>query len=337
MLGSGGMMPMPHRRLTSIAIRTKGWVYLFDCGEGTQVPYKEHHLGQRALRCIAISHLHADHCLGLPGMLMLRAQMPNPEPLYILGPPGLERFIHNIRKDLALYINYEIKVLERPLLSTHDVPKVHPPPMTEVLQSKKNAVSALAAEEARSSLAFEDEEVKIFWAPLDHTTFCLGYRLEEHQRPGKFDPQAALDLQVPRGPLWGRLQRGCAVHSSEGKLVQPADVMGPPRRGRSIAFVTDTAPTPSIKTLLDHVDMAFIESMFLSIHLEDAKSKKHLTACQAAQYVQDAKASRAVFVHISPRYEDSQLKLFKREVRAIHPRIQVARDGAQYDIPLEDF
>ncbi len=92
LLGSGGTMPMPHRRLTSMAIRHDGRIFLFDCGEGTQVPYKEAHLGVRNLALVAISHLHADHILGLPGMLMLRARMPDPTPLTVLGPPNIGRF-----------------------------------------------------------------------------------------------------------------------------------------------------------------------------------------------------------------------------------------------------
>ena len=90
---------MPMRRLTSVGLRTgQGSVYLFDCGEGTQIPYKELHLGLRALKLVAVTHLHADHCLGLPGLLMLRAQMPDPEPLTVLGPPGLKSFIHHVRR-----------------------------------------------------------------------------------------------------------------------------------------------------------------------------------------------------------------------------------------------
>ena len=112
LLGTGGMMPMPHRLLTSLAVRVGGRCYLFDGGEGVQIGAKRTHLGMRGLTVIAISHLHADHCLGLPGLLMLRAQLPNPAPLTILGPPGISRFINQNHELLGYYTNYPIRIIE---------------------------------------------------------------------------------------------------------------------------------------------------------------------------------------------------------------------------------
>jgi ribonuclease Z len=299
------MMPMPRRRLTSVAVRLGGWVYLFDCGEGTQVPYKELHLGLRALRVIAVTHLHADHCLGLPGLLMLRAQMPDPEPLLVLGPPGLRRFVQHVRADLALHINYEVRVEEW---------------------------SSRAADD----LAYEDELVRLRWRPLAHSTLCLGYRMEEHGRPGRFDPAAADALGVPWGPLRGKLQRGETVTLDDGRRVEPGQVLGAARRGRRLAFVTDTAPTPAIATLLADADLAFVEGMFLPEHREEAESKKHLAVDQAAQAAAAARALRLVLVHISPRYEGPEVRELAAEAARHHPRAQVARDGELFDVPLPD-
>lgn len=303
-LGSGGMMPMPRRRLTSVAIRVEGQVYLFDCGEGTQVPYKELHLGQRAMRLIAVTHLHADHCLGLPGLLMLRAQMPEPPPLTVLGPPGLARFINHMRRDLAMYINYEVRVQEW-------------------------------SEEAEAQ-AYSDELVRVLWEPLDHTTFCLGYRLEEHPRPGRFDPATADALGVPRGPLLGRLQQGHAVQLPDGTTVQPSQVLGPTRRGRRVAFATDTTVAPRLAPLLQDTDLAFLESMFLDEHVEEAAIKKHMTVTQAASAARDAGAARLVLVHLSPRYDEADLRRFEQQALPHHPHAQVARDGQVITLPLPD-
>ena len=297
-LGSGGMMPMPRRRLTSVALRHEGEVYLFDCGEGTQVPYKELHLGQRALRLMAITHLHADHVLGLPGMLMLRAQMPDPAPLTILGPPGLETFISNVRRDLAMYINYEVKVV--------------------------------SWEPGRGEVAYEDEHVRVSWRKLNHSVLCLGYRMEQHQRPGRFDPEVALELGVPRGPLWGQLQQGKEVRTPDGALVRPEQVLGPARRGLQVAFVTDTAPCPGLEALLQGADLAFVEGMFLSEHTEEGAQKKHLTVEQAAATAHRAGVREMVLVHLSPRYVDRDLKRVAQEAGRHHANAVVGMDGLTF-------
>jgi len=297
-------MPMPGRRLASVAVRHEGQVYLFDCGEGTQVPYKELHVGLRALRVVMVTHLHADHCLGLPGLLMLRAQMPDPGPLRIVGPPGLARFVDHVRRDLSMYINYELVFHE---WSASTGPEAH-----------------------------RDELVRVVWRPLDHTTFCLGYRLEEHDRPGRFDAAAAEALEVPRGPLWGALQRGETVQTPAGEEVTPQQVLGPPRRGRRVAFVTDTRETPAIGALCEGVDLAFLESMFLEEHVDEARAKKHMTASQAARAAAEARAARLVLVHLSPRYEARDLDRFAAEAGTHHPAVQVARDGEVIALPLPD-
>jgi ribonuclease Z len=305
-LGSGGMMPMPRRRLTAVALRLGGWVYLFDCGEGTQVPYKELHLGQRGLRLCAITHLHADHCLGLPGMLMLRAQMPDPEPLTLVGPPGLARFVRDVRRDLALYINYEIRI--------------------EEWKGKPDELE----------LAYEDEQLRLFWQPVLHSVFCLGYRLEERDRPGRFDPAAADALGVPFGPLRGQLQRGESVVTPGGATVQPEQVLGPRRRGRHLAFITDTGLAPSLPALLRETDLSFVEGMFLSEHREEALEKKHLTVEQAATAAREAGVKRLMLVHISPRYDAADVGRLQEEASQHHPVARVARDGEQLALPFPE-
>jgi len=304
LLGSGGMMPMPRRNLTSIAVRTEGRIYLLDCGEGTQVPYKEQHLGLRNLDVVAVTHLHADHVLGLPGMLMLRAQMPDPGPLTLLGTPGLRRFVRHVRSDLAMHINYPIAVREW--------------------------------SEDGGELAYEDDQVRIFWRPLLHTVRCLGYRIEEHVRPGRFDPEAATRLGVPMGPLWGRLQAGESVHARSGELVRADQVLGPPRRGRHVAYATDTMITPALQPLLRGADLAFVESMFAPEEADDAAAKKHMTAVQAARAAHQAGVQRLVLVHVSPRYERSELKRLAKAAREEHPRASVGRDGQVFAVPLPD-
>jgi len=172
-LGSGGMMPLPYRHLTSVLLRRDGELFLFDGGEGTQVSLRRLNLKWKKITAIFISHTHADHVTGLPGLLMLSSQVDREEPLYIIGPPKVAEYIESSRRVLDMYINYEIVVKE-----------ITAPGI--VYQEK-------------------DFKVRSFW--LQHTKPCMGYTLEEEMRPGEFNPEMARLLNVPCGPLWSKLQK----------------------------------------------------------------------------------------------------------------------------------
>lgn len=301
-LGTGGMMPLPQRRLSSVVVRPTSTMYQFDCGEGVQVGFKELRLGIKPLTVIAITHLHADHCLGLPGVLMFRAQCDDPGPLTILGPQGIERFVHNVIADLSCYINFPIEFRQwRPGVD---------------------------------ECAYRDDEVSIYWAPLKHGVTCVGYRLEEHLRPGRFDPARAQELGVPKGPLWGTLQAGEAVSSTTGASVSPEDVLGPPRRGRAIAYCTDTAPCDNVGLLCQDVDVAFVEAMFLPEHEDEGARKQHMTGTQAAAITAAAGARQTVFIHLSPRYGPADVRQMQGLVREINTGARVGRELEVVDVPL---
>jgi ribonuclease Z len=304
LLGTGGMMPMPHRLLTSLVVRLNGNIYLFDAGEATQLGWKKVRLGLRGFNLLAVTHLHADHCLGIPGLMMLRAQMENPEAFTILGPPGIEKFITEIQKLLEFYTNYDVHFIE------------WPGPDQE--------------------LAYHDAHVRIYWQPLQHTRFCLGYRLEEKERPGKFNAHRASQLGVPKGPLWGSLQRGQSVTLEDAREISPSQVLGPLRKGRHIAFVVDTRTTKSIYRLCRDVDIAFIEGMFLPEHEEHAENKGHLTVTEAARIAGRAGAARAVLIHISPRYDNDQLDQLEVAAKSRFANAQIGRDLESFTIPLFD-
>jgi len=305
------MMPMPGRPLTAVAVRTGGSVYLFDCGEGTQVPYKALHVGMRALRMVAVSHLHADHCLGLPGLLMMRSQMEDPAPLTLVGPRGLERFTRHVVRDLACRITFPLEFQEIDGRQRVDQGEALP-------------------------VIFEDELVRLRWAPLRHSVFCVGYRLEERARPGRFSLQAAQARGLPPGPAYGRLQAGEAVETPAGELVRPEEVLGPARRGRHVAFCTDTAPCPSLYRLLGGVDVAFLEGMFLPEHAEEARQKKHLPVTEAARISHRADAKQTLLVHLSPRYDNGQAGRVDEVAKGINPRARRGREGERLEIKLPD-
>jgi ribonuclease Z len=304
LLGSGGMMPMPGRFLTSLAVRLEGQIYLFDAGEGCQIHLKKTKLGIKSLRVVAVSHLHGDHCLGVPGLLMMRAQVPDAGPLTILGPPGIERFVRQIHESLAFYLNYP--------LSFHEW------------------------NEGAKEAAYEDDLVRILWGPLKHTTLCLGYRLEEHPRPGRFKPEAAKALGIPYGPLWGKLQRGETITLGQGSAVSPEQVLGPPRSGRKVCYAVDTRPNKSLYRLCRDVDLAFLDGMFLPEHREEAEAKGHMTADDAARVAVRAGSRRAVLVHISPRYSEEDMGEFLAAAKERFENAEVGADLQQFTIPYPE-
>ncbi len=296
-------MPMPYRFLTSVAVRHQGQLYLFDAGEGWQINLKKAKLGIKSLRLVAISHLHADHCLGLPGLLMLRAQVTDPGTLTILGPPGIARFVAQVRELLSFFINYQINFVEW--------------------------------DDAGSEVAYEDELVRIRWGPLEHSTLCLGYRFEEHPRPGKFKPEAAQTLGVPEGPLWGKLQHGDQVILESGITIMPDQVAGPARPGRHICYAVDTRPNRSLDKLCQGVDAAFLEGMFLPEDHEEAEEKMHMTVVEGAQVAANAGARFSVLVHISPRYVEEDLQKLTGAVQKFEV-VKIGRDLDRYSIPYRE-
>ena len=298
------MMPMPSRMLSSMVVRLNGKLYLFDAGEGTQIGWKRARMGLRGFSFVAVTHLHADHCLGLPGMLMLRTQIPDPGPLTVLGPPGIEEFIFSNRRIMDFHLNYPIQCIE--WKNGDDGP------------------------------AYRDEQVIISWAPLRHTRFCLGYRLEEVSRPGRFDSAAAEALEVEKGPLWGTLQHGKCVVNRSGETVSPEMVLGPRRKGRSLAYVVDTRPTENISRLCRDVDIAFLEGMFLPEDGDHAEAKGHLSVTEAAEIAAASSARRVVLTHLSPRYKDDDIERMEFVARAIHEPVEVGRELRVYDVPRPD-
>lgn len=299
-LGTSGMMPLPGRFLTSVLLRREGDCFLFDAGEGTQVSLKMLNLKWKKIHSVFISHMHADHVTGLPGILMLSSQVDRSEPLYIYGPARLGEYIEESRKILDMYINYEI-----------------------------------IFREVSDGVIFENEEYVIRAFPLRHTKPCFAYSFEEKDRKGEFFPDKARELNVPVGPLWGKLQKGESVLSSDGKTVKPSDVMGDARKGRKFSYVTDTQYFPEISSFVRDSDILFCEAMFEHSLESHAREKKHMTSTQAANIAKDANVSTLCLQHYSPRYSTAELKIIEEEAKNIFPRTVLTRDRMRFDIPLK--
>ncbi len=301
-LGCGGMMPLPYRHLTSVLLRRDGELFLFDGGEGTQVSLRRLNLKWKKINAIFVSHTHADHVTGLPGILMLSAQVERSEPLYIYGPPKIAEYIETSRKVLDMYINYPIVVQE---------------------------ISA-------PCIVHSGDGYYIRAFPLEHTKTCVGYTLEELDRPGEFNPDKARALNVPCGPLWSQLQKGQSVEAVDGAIVTPEQVLGQKRSGRKFSFVTDTLYLKSIAKEVMGSDLLVCEGMFEDELIDQAREKKHMTASQAATIARDARAKRMFMIHYSPRYTDRELTKLLDQARRIFPAAELSHDRMNIQIPYED-
>ncbi len=301
-LGTGGMMPLPGRGLTSVLVRREGELFLFDCGEGTQIGLRRLNLRWKKITAIFISHTHADHVTGLPGILMLSSQVDREEPLYIYGPPKIRDFVEAMRRTLDMYINYEI-----------------------VVREIEGGIPVIRA-----------EDYSICSHTLVHTKPCLAYSLVEKKRPGIFHPEKALALGVPRGPMWSRLQGGEPVDLPDGTVVTPAQVLGDERKGRKFCFATDTIAAPGLAEFARRSDLFICEGMFAEELAESAAEKKHLTAAQAARLAREADVKRLGLIHYSPRYSERELKTLLGEAREIFPESFLTRDLQHIEMPFED-
>jgi ribonuclease Z len=302
-LGCGGMMPLPNRHLTSVLLRREGELFLFDCGEGTQVSLRRLNLRWKKISVIFISHTHADHVTGIPGLLMLSSQVDRDDPLYIIGPPRIADYVEASRRVLDMYINYEIIVQEI----------------------------------TSPGIVYKGDGFHVRCFPLVHTKPCYGFTLEEEKRPGEFHPEKAEALKIPVGKLWGKLQKGENIKTEDGRIIKPEDVMGKPRMGRKFSFVTDSLAIPEISTHVIGSDLFVCEGMFGRDLTEDAHSKKHMTAEEAAKIAAASSGiKKLALIHYSPRYTEYELKMILKEAQVYFPDTVLTRDRAVFPIEYSE-
>ena len=288
LLGTCGMMPMPGRWLSCALVRCGASLTLFDCGEGTQVPWKSLGWGFRQLGAICLTHVHADHVAGLPGVLFMVAHAERTEPLDIYGPPGTAYVVEGLRRIAA------------------DLPfPVH-------------------IHELKSGEQFElPGGLHGSCAAASHGVPCLAYRVELERKP-LFQPQQAQALGLPV-QLWSRLQRGETVQHN-GQTITPTQVLGPPRRGISLALITDTRPTTTLSQFARDVDLLICESMYDDPEdLPLARAHAHMLAEEAAALAQAAGAHALILTHFSPKITD--VSIAERTARRIFPNTRSGRDG----------
>lgn len=287
-LGTGGTMPMPERALSALYVRVNGRSLLIDCGEGTQVGVQKLGWGMQCIDGILITHYHADHVSGLPGMLLALTKAMRTEPLHIYGPAGLPYIVGGLRV-IAPQLSFPVVLHE--------------------LKGDEEAFSLIGL------------EITAF--PLDHGMPCLGYRLHL-PRPAAFDPEKARALGVPL-PMWKRLQKG-EIIEEDGVVYRPEQVMGEARRGITLLYATDTRPAEIIPEMGFRCDMMILEGMYgAEEKLPLAVKNHHMLFRESAVLARDAEASQLVLTHFSTSIDDPQE--FLQNARDVFPDTCCAEDG----------
>lgn len=305
LLGTGGMMPLPYRWLTSLMVRTGGASILIDCGEGTQIAMKKKGWSPKPIDVILFTHYHADHIAGLPGLLLSMANAERTEPVLMAGPKGLEKVVSSLRV-IAPELPFEIRYHE---LSAK----------TETLTFPENT-------------ALKPVTVTAFH--VNHRVPCYGYSVAL-SRTGRFDADAARALGIPLR-FWNPLQKGNTVTDPEtGKIFTPDMVLGSARKGLKVTYTTDTRPCASIAENAKGSDLFICEGMYGDPEKKaNALEHRHMMIEEAGKLAKDAGVRELWLTHYSPSLLHPEEYL--PEIRTIFPNTVAARDGRSVDLVFEE-
>jgi ribonuclease Z len=296
-LGTSGSMPTARRAPAALLVRRGGERMLFDCAEGTQRQLLRSGVGLIELREIFLTHFHADHFLGLPGMLKTFSLRGREVPLDLYGPPGLKN-LFTVLKRIFGKLTYPVNLNE---LRTGDV--------------------------------LERGDYNVVTFPVAHGVSSIGYALLEHPRPGRFDVEGADALGVPPGPERGALQRGDSVTLPDGRTITPDAVLGPARAGRKLVITGDTMPAGSVLEISHAADLLVHEATFGEDEADRARETMHSTAREAAELAREAEVAMLALTHLSNRYFGSELA---REARAVFAETVVPKDFDIIELRFEE-
>lgn len=278
-----------------MAIRREGQVVLMDCGEGAQGRFVKFGLGLNREMLVLITHLHGDHVNGLLGLLQTMGMSQRIRTLTIVAPKELFDWLKMTMEVLHIGLTFEVGFVP-----------------------------------VRSGVVFRGKDFKVRATRARHSIDSWAYVFEELPRPGVFDTKKALSLGIPEGKKWSSLQHGRGVVVN-GVRIRPNQVLGPPRKGRSIGYSGDTRPTRRLARFFSGVDLLVFESTYGSKDAEMAVERKHSTALEAATLAEEAGVHRLVLTHFSARYRRPDPLV--REARKVFPETVAARDGLVIEIP----
>jgi ribonuclease Z len=293
-LGTAAARPTVGRNVSGLAVQREGDLFLFDCGEGTQRQMMRYGTGF-GVQAIFITHLHADHFLGITGLLRTMGLQGRNETLRVFGPEGS-------RKTLLQAIHLGVDRLP----------------------------FEVSVEELRFGDPVASEEYDVVPFPVSHGTSAVGLALREHPRLGRFDVDEARALGVPEGPMFGLLHRGESVQVG-GRTVTPADVVGPPRPGRVVVYSGDTRPAPATVEVASGADLLIHEATFGEEEADRCRETFHTTARGAALVAREAGPERLILTHISARYSEAPSALLD-EAREVFPNTEVGHDGMTVEL-----
>jgi ribonuclease Z len=297
-LGTSASRPTVERNVSSLAIVREGETLMFDCGEGTQRQMMRWGVAF-SLADIFFTHLHADHILGVIGLIRTMALQGRQELLTLWGPEGSSRILKRA----------EALGFER---ATFPV---------EIVEVKADSP---LKRDGYSIVPFE----------VDHrNSDSLGFALVEETRKGRFDPDHARELGIPEGPLWGQIHRGQPVTLPDGRVIDPSELVGPPRPGRRVVLTGDTRPCPATVDHARDADLLIHEATFGDEEAERAVETGHSTAREAATVARDAGVKRLVLTHFSARYSRDPGPL-DREAKEVFRETTIAKDGMEIEIPF---
>ncbi|MHC1625471.1 MAG: ribonuclease Z [Methermicoccaceae archaeon] len=299
-LGTSGALPTVDRNPSAIILSTDHESLLLDCGEGAQQQMMRSKVGFGKLSSILVTHTHADHILGIPGLLQTLAFFGREDPITIYGPKGIARLEGVFTLMGTFTPPYELSIKE---VMPGDEIRVH------------------------------RYTVRVF--ETVHSTISVGYAIVEDERCGRFNrKKAELELGIPPGPLYSKLQRGESIEW-KGRIIHSSEVVGPPRRGRMVVYTGDTRPCETVVKAAQGADLLIHDGMFTSEHAKLATEVMHSTAAEAAMIARQAKVRQLVITHISARHSENERKLL-REAREEFKNSLVARDLMSMDIPFPD-
>jgi ribonuclease Z len=300
-LGTSAARPTVERNVSGLAIHREGETLLFECGEGTQRQMMRYGVSF-ALSEIFFTHFHADHFLGVIGLIRTLGLQGRPEPLLLYGPKGAKKILNTAMQLGVERVPFPIEITE-----------VKPGDSI----GKRNGY-----------------DINAF--PTEHGGGpSIGYVLKEHVRRGRFDVDKAKAAGIPEGPLWGKLSKGESIELADGKRLAADGFVGPTRAGRIVAFTGDTRPCAATVDAAQGADLLIHEATFGEEERDRARDTGHATAKEAAQVALAANAKRLVLSHVSARYSMSADELV-REAREVFPNATVAKDGLEVDVPFAE-